>query len=420
MALTEHPLRRELVREMHLRRFAPVEAPCRIVQMVYLVADEDREEERLRLAEALPAGGEPPGREARHAMFELDGGRRLLWEKQTEATTVTAISGVDDEAGLAALTDWLAGWPGLVVRATKLFVEADEASAERRLTDMAFEREELVTCRIKAGARIWSDFRIREDGFGRLLIAAGDAPSEELGRIVQRIQELGNYRNLALLGLPHVRRLTPTLAVLEEQLAEYSLALGADSEGDDETLLAELSELSARLAQLRVDSGYRLNASKAYAQIAADRLESLEVEPLPGHQSLTDFTERRLVPAMRTCETFAERTRLLSERSGDAIALLNTRIDTRIKAQNLALLKSMDSTFNLQLRLQHLVEALSIVAASYYAIGLIAYMLKGAKAFPDGDRIDIALAIATPLIVLLFFALVSRIRKRFLRDIENS
>ena len=419
VALKEHPLRRELVREMHLRRFAPVEAPCRIVQMVYLVAEEDREAERLRLAEALPAGTDPPGREARHAIFELEGSRRLLWEKHTEATTVTAISGVDDDEGLATLTEWLADWPGQVVRATKVHVERDEASAAGRLPDMAFESEELVSCRIKAGATIWSDFRIREDGFGRLLLTAGRAGPGELGRIVQRLQELGNYRNLALLGLPEVRRLTPALTELEERLARYSHDLGEDGGHSDEQLMRDLSHLSAELARLRVQSSFRLSATRAYAQIAIDRLESLSIERREGYQSLAEFTERRLVPGMRTCESFVERLRRLAERTGDAIALLNTRIDTRIKAQNLELLRSMEGSFNLQLRLQHLVEALSVIAAGYYAVGLIAYVLKGAAAFPDGDTKDVIVAAVVPLVLLAIIVFMSRMRRRHLGDVRH-
>ena len=145
------------------------------------------------------------------------------------------------------------------------------------------------------------------------------------------------------------------------------------------------------------------------------------MQPIDGFQSLTDFTERRLVPATRTIETFTNRLRRLSERSGDAIALLNTRIDTRIKAQNLELLRSMESSFNLQLRLQNLVEALSVIAASYYAVALIAYMAKGVDAFGKEDHlVEIVVALAAPLVILTIFLLVSRIRHRFIRETESA
>ncbi|MDP4574982.1 DUF3422 domain-containing protein [Qipengyuania sp. G39] len=414
--LTEHPLRRELVREMHLRRFAPVRAPAFIMQIVSLVSDSERATESELIAELAGRNDVDLHADARHAMIPLDGERVLLWEQHTEATTLTLIGGIDianDDAGAEGI---MADWPGVVVRATRIFVEKTEKQARKRLDEMAFEDSELVCCKVNAGVIIWSDFRIREDGFGRLLITAGDARPDELGRIVQRLQELGNYRNLALLALPEVRRLSPRLADLEDRLARHSLELGSEGSASDERVMQDLSALSAELAQLRVESGYRLSASRAYSQITMDRLGALAIEPVPGFPDLGEFTERRLVPGMRTCETFVERLRRLSERTGDAIALLNTRIDTRIKANNLDLLRSMESSFNLQLRLQHLVEALSVIAATYYAVGLIAFVLKGASAFPDGKAVDIALAVMAPLVLLAIFLLISRIRKRHLGE----
>lgn len=416
----EHPLRRELVREMHLRRFAPVAAPASLVQMVSLVEEELREAETTRLTELARTHGGTFDPEARHAMIALNENLTFLWERHTEATTLTVISHEGQSSGFEEASKWLLDWPGVVVRATKIFVERDAKRARKLLPEMEFETEDLVCCAVNAGVTIWSDFRIRDDGFGRLLLTAGDARPGELGRIIQRLQELGNYRNLALLGLPEVRRLMPELSALEARLAEESAQLGEDNRRGDDQLLSDLSLLSAELARIRVASGYRLSASGAYAQIAMDRLESLCVRPHEGYQDLTEFTERRLVPGMRTCESFVERLRRLSERSGDAIALLNTRIDTRIKAQNLDLLRSMESSFNLQLRLQNLVEALSVIAASYYFIGLVAYVLKGAAAFPDGDRIDLALAIATPIVVLAMYLLVGQIRKRVIGETEGA
>ncbi len=417
--LTEHPLRRELVREMHLRQFAPVSVPASIMQIVTLVPDDEREAEFEHLKELAQPHGLSVTRDARHALVQIDEKRSFLWERHTEATTLTAISQGQSGNAFEQDASLLEGWPGTVVRATKIYVEKDEESAAQRLSGMGFEAGELICCEVNAGVVIWSDFRIREDGFGRLLLTSGEATSAELGRIIQRLQELGNYRNLALLGLPEVRRLTPELTELEERLARYSHELGDGGGKSDEDLMQDLSALSADLARLRVECSYRLSASRAYAQIAADRLAALSIEPRKGYQDLAEFTARRLDPGMRTCESFVDRLRRLSERAGDAITLLNTRIDTRIKAQNLDLLRSMESSFNLQLRLQHLVEALSVIAASYYAVGLIAFILKGASAFPDWRSIEFALAAITPIVIIAIFVLVSLLRNRFLGETDK-
>jgi uncharacterized membrane-anchored protein len=46
-----------------------------------------------------------------------------------------------------------------------------------------------------------------------------------------------------------------------------------------------------------------------------------------------------------------------------------------VQEQNAALLTSMDNNAERQLRLQRVVEGLSVVAVSYYAVGLLAYVL---------------------------------------------
>ena len=75
MAFTEHPLRRELVHEMHLRRFAPVSAPARIVQMVCLVDEAEREAERRHFAQP-PLEPESSDCENRYGVLRFAGKRR--------------------------------------------------------------------------------------------------------------------------------------------------------------------------------------------------------------------------------------------------------------------------------------------------------------------------------------------------------
>ena len=54
-----------------------------------------------------------------------------------------------------------------------------------------------------------SDFRLHADGYGRLLVLDRGLAGDEPAQLVLRLQELGNYRNMALLGLPLAQRLTP-------------------------------------------------------------------------------------------------------------------------------------------------------------------------------------------------------------------
>lgn len=95
-----------------------------------------------------------------------------------------------------------------------------------------------------------------------------------------------------------------------------------------------LKQQLAEVARIGAQSRYRKRATQAYAEICLDRLESLDVRRVPGLPSLDDFTERRLLPAMRTCATFSRRLDDLAERAARADAPLQTRIDTQLARQN--------------------------------------------------------------------------------------
>jgi uncharacterized membrane-anchored protein len=188
------------------------------------------------------------------------------------------------------------------------------------------------------------------------------------------------------------------------------------ADDDDETLLTDLAEISSELELIRSATGFRLSATAAYAEVAADRLASLNVQPVANYQSLTDFTERRLVPASRTCSVFRQRLSHIAERISGVMHTLDVRIDSRIKAQNLRLMQSMESSTQLQLRLQTLVEGLSVIAAAYYLVGLIAYMTKGMAALRSGAWSDIIVGAITLPVILLIYAFVHRLRNKVLKE----
>jgi len=416
MAFNEHPLRRWAVHEMHLRRFTPVAPPCRLLQYVRLVDRDERDVELARLADPPLGFVADPGEDERHVSGRIGSALRLIWERHTEATTLTLFEPDGaDEADTRLVTRWLEDWPGMVVRATRIVVEPSVRSAEARLAAMNFAPDDLVCCDVNQGVRLWSDFRVHGDGYGRLLLAAEDVAASELGRIVQRVQELGNYRNLALIGFPLVQDRRLRLGELERMLTEHTQKLAAN-EADDEDLLDALTALSAELEEMRAATSFRLGATRAYAEIAADRLQALDVRRVENHQSLIDYTERRLVPATRSCSAFEARMGALAERITGVMRTLNTRIDTRIKAQNRDLLASMERSTNLQLRLQHLVEGLSVIAAGYYAVGLIGFLVKGTDGLLHGKWVEAAIGAATLPVLLLLFLLVRHWRGRVLDE----
>ena len=417
MAFTEHPLRRWAVDEMRLRRFAPVSNHCDMYQAVRLIDANERALEDHWLLNDRP-NFDDWSLAPRHGAGHTKSGIYFLWERHTEASTLTLIFPADAPEGVRApYIKWLEQWPGAVVRATHVFVLPDAENIEIQLKKLGISRQELVCCDINAGLRIWSDFGIHDDGYGRLLVTAGDVEDGERGRIIQRAQELGNYRNLALLGFPTVQKYGPQVDRLEQKLSEHATRV-AFADDDDETLLNQLAEISSELELIRSATGFRLSATAAYAEVAADRLAALNIQPVANYQSLTDFTERRLVPASRTCSVFRTRLSHIAERISGVMHTLDVRIDIRIKAQNLGVMQSMERSTQLQLRLQTLVEGLSVIAAAYYLIGLTAYIVKGVSALPSGFSSEVLIGAITVPVILLIYALVRRLRFKVLKETE--
>lgn len=412
--IRSHPLRASLSEEMHVRRLPRFAAPCRLMQIVTLLGEDPAGAARSHIdAIARDANPVVPVAE-KYGVLAL-GEIQLVWERHTEFASYTLLrSGAygepfDPEHFEPALSTIVAQMPGEVVRATQIAF-ATHGTPDPSPTERAtwFSSEATVVCDVAEGAaRIFSDFRLHAGGYGRLLVLDRDLADSEPAQLVQRLQELGNYRNLALLGLPLAQRLTPAITALEARLAELTHAVSERS-SEDAGLLDELTFLSAELARLVAETRYRMSATRAYAQISMDRLTSLRVDAVRGNQSLADFTERRLMPAVRTCDSFSNRLEDLSQRAAWTSALLRTRIDIALARQNRDLLASMDRRTQLQLRLQQTVEGLSVAAISYYLVSLIGYV---SNVVP-GVRHDLAIAAAVPLVLLGVTLAMLRIRRR--------
>lgn len=414
--LTDHPLRRQVVGEMQLRRFPTFSLPARLIQIVRIV--EDRATEAAAVRHLWP-DLDPA---ERHAEMLLSPAARLGWERHSEASTMTLMLTGDDSP-----PDWqsppeqslIEAVPGLVVRASRLILVASDVAAEAAVASAGLGSTHLVTCHVRSPAggraRVWTDFRIHADGYGRIVVAANGMPLADLGRCVQQIQELANYRNLALIGLPVARTAWAELDTLEMELEDVGQSLARGDRRDD-SLLESLTALSARLLSIDGRCGYRMSATAAYARIVASRLEQLNAEPIAGFQSLADFNDRRFQPAIHTCAALTARLALLNVRAAQFTALLRTRIETNIENQNARLLVSMDSSARMQVRLQRLVEGLSSVVIAYYLLGLIGYPLKAAEKFWPPVHSTLILGVLAPVVVALLAVAMGRAHHRLVLD----
>ena len=88
--------------------------------------------------------------------------------------------------------------------------------------------------------------------------------------------------------------------------------------------------------------------------------------------------DRRLSPARATCEWATRRQDALSQRVSRISNLLRTRVEIEQQQSSQALLAAMNTRQDLQLKLQATVEGLSVAAITYYIVGLVSYLAKGA------------------------------------------
>lgn len=414
--MKDHPLRQEIIEEMHLRRWPALRAPSTLVQILRIVPPHRRDEERAALLTLFGDTASTREPRARHIAGRPAEGVRATWERHTEGSSIAIhAEGALPPEGFASTRKQLETLPGDVLRATEIIIVEDDKAAGPALADAAFNKAELVSSLIGPGIRFWSDFRLRANRYGRVVIAANGADPLSLSRSVQQLQELGNYRNLALLGLPPVRQQWTRLDEVEADIARFAADVSDVSTRDDR-LLEDVSDVSLELANLVAEVGYRLDATKAYAELVAERLEDLAPRPIDGFHSLADFTRRRLAPAVRTCAAHDKRLAQLSDRAARLTALLRARVETRIENQNARLLSSMDQTGQRQMRLQQLVEGLSVFALAYYGVGLIGYVLGGLEEVAHIPSPPVIEALAVPTLMLGIWLTIKLVKRRIFAE----
>ena len=173
----------------------------------------------------------------------------------------------------------------------------------------------------------------------------------------------------------------------------------------------DVEEISSR-------TSYRYAAARAYAALVDKRIMELGEQKVMSFQRIGVFLDRRFGPVMATCTATAERLRSLAERSERASNLLRTRVDIALEAQNQQLLKSMEKRGHQQLRLQETIEGLSVVAISYYLLGIVSKLLEGLGGYAQFDAKLLSL-ISIPVVVALVWYGVRRLRRRILKSVRK-
>ncbi len=442
-------LRAVLHNEVHARGSARIRLPALIVYVAVLNDGVSREVECDHLNRLPGQSGLTPDHLQDNFLHLRLAGVTIKWERHSEFTRYSIVQPLPGYAllgatepdmlpSLALPPQWLAQIPGRTVAAVQLaMVNASlEDAADLMAKGLTWFGGRTVVASLMGSNDLnltgqsaesarrhgydhpmghsWAltQFRLQPDGFERMLVIAPEGTSQtRAGRIAARLLELETYRLMALRGLPVAKALGPMLAQAESDLVRITSQLENKS-ASDQTLLDTLVSLAASVERATAENSYRFAATQAYYALVNQRIRELREKAIPGTQTIGEFMQRRLSPAMATVAATGQRLTSLSERVARASDLLRTRVDIATEEQNQQLLAKLTRGQELQLRLQSTVEGLSIAAISYYVISLLLYGGKALKAAGLPINPEMAAGALVPLVLWAVWRTTRRIHAK--------
>ena len=407
--LSQHAQRVALHNEIHARPPEAMSVPLAISHVVMLCDGAQREASRAHVAALLRDHHLTlPDSATIHLRVDL-GAFRLRWELHTEFVTWTFMRVGAAEGGVERQPEsamngvpqaWFSALPGECLTSLHLWAlpAHSDAGGSPWVKNMLME-DTLIASSVAGGvAEVYTDFAIHSDGFSRMLLFVGDMTPRRLGRLVQRLLEIETYRMAALLSLPLARGASAVLATAERELAELAEAIRSASRNEEPQLLDRLTRLAGQVESQHAATHSRFSASTAYFELVDRRIGEIAETRLPGMQTIREFMDRRLSPARSTCDWATRRQDALSQRVSRISNLLRTRVEIVQEQSSQALLATMNQRQDMQLKLQTTVEGLSVAAITYYVVGLIAYLAKGAHSLGWPMSAENTAALAIPLV----------------------
>ena len=436
--IAQHSQRVALHNEIHARPPEAMEAPLAISHIVMLCTANERQASREHVAALLRDHHlPPPDAKLNHLRAELRG-FRLRWELHTEFVTYTFVRAIEGVQGKdseriraqnaqtaidAVPQDWLAHLPGAALVNLHFWClpvnsfDSPNPFDNNALVKQLLSEETLVGSKVADGScEVYTDFAIQADGFSRMVMLASKLAPRRLGRLVQRLLEIETYRMAALLGLPAAREAGSSLAYAERELAELAEAIRSAERNDEPALLDRLTKLAGQVESQYAATHSRFSASSAYFELVDERIDDINESRLGDLQTIREFMDRRLTPARSTCEWATRRQDALSQRVSRISSLLRTRVEIEQQQSSQALLSTMNSRQDLQMKMQSTVEGLSIAAITYYIVGLVSYLAKGAQNFGWPFSGEISAAIAIPFVAISVWWSLRRLHQRVFKS----
>jgi uncharacterized membrane-anchored protein len=420
--------REDLYEELHARPFPFLLSPSQVSQLALMHNAKVSIDDEISHIKALCDQFNYPCPEDDTTCFYANANEfELRWERHTEFSTYTFILHEQENEPFQQKAidrlpfDWLVSIPGEVVSAIHVsIIDKPDVVDGLDVLRQSFENQRLIGSNVAGEeAEVWTSFKVADDGFSRVLIYNKSLNKCGMGRLVQRIFEIENYRLMSLLALPLSQKAHSQINLLDNALCDAIKNIPViQTHLEQKVLLGKLSKFSAHIERLRAQINYRSNATFAYSELVKKRLLELDEKNHPGLQSLGDFLERRFTPAVRTIMSVVTRLDDLSSRIDRATDLIRTRVDMTIEQQNQKLLASMNDRSRRQYSLQKTVESLSVVAMSYYLVELIKLTIPGARWFGIDLNADDVAVFSVPMIFVFVLLITRVIRGKITDDVD--
>lgn len=416
-----YALRTDAYRELYQHPPLPMAEGTVCSFVVFLESEKGEHINRYRLEDLISLAGLKTIEKNELFFLGSNNNLKVKWERHSEFETFFFCTDASEKNEFARTSienlpkQWAANHFEDSLVATHIHVTpVDKDYLEKPSLPICFQSPPVAGGYVcDSNAVIWSDFRIQDDGFTRIVVKDGNLGPFRLGRLVQRILDIETYRVLAQMGQLTNYTTNRRIAALEEELSNILVHEdGHLGRPGDKALLEKLIELSSRVDNLVTRDSNRYDATKAYGQIVYRRLEEINEQRIQGAQRLSNFIRRRFIPAMNTNDATAIRLDKLEQRIARTSALFRTKIDVQVQNQNAQVLDSMNRRSDTQIKLQQTVEALSVVAISYYAIGIFSRISELLAKLGIIKNEQLITGLATPIIIISVVILARRLRKK--------
>ena len=414
--------RQNLGQELHNRPGVEIATGASVSHIAVRINQDQRVQELKQLCSLCARYNVPPPEPDACCYYQSFTGFEIRWERHLEFSSYTFIRKGVSEALFDSFAiefvpqQWFDELVGDLVSAVNVILSAEPPSDE--LLCQAFENHQVLGSTVSSGrANVFTSFRIHSDGFSRVYIQTSVLNTYQAGRLVQRLLEIETYQMMALLSLPIAKALSADVAQIEQRLVGINQSMASINEADDGEMLSTLSHLASQTEQILADISYRFSATDAYYELVCSRISQLKEQELSHKERLSEFVTRRLSPGVKTCQALTRRLDALTSRIERASGLLRTRVDLSIEQQNQKLLAAINRRGEVQLRLQQIVEGVSIVAIVYYSMSLLDYVLNALASVNLALDKILVKGVAVPTLLLftwlLMRFLLRAIKKQF-------